>query len=153
MDTSEIRAERANFLGAKRALVDAITREARSGTSAKEIARQAAPAFGRDQVLQYVAAVALHDVARKALLEAGLDSAVDISVTGMDTPREARLRLYVDPGETADYAQLPERIRAALRDFQITLAPARDGSDPAAEPDDLLRDGEAARLIPLKPRR
>ncbi|CAM5245062.1 hypothetical protein SCYAM73S_06924 [Streptomyces cyaneofuscatus] len=45
----DIKTELDNFLGKKRALVDAITREFRSGTPAKAIARTVSPAFSRDQ--------------------------------------------------------------------------------------------------------
>lgn len=96
----DIRTELDNFLGEKRALVDAIAREFRAGTPAKEIARTVAPAFSRDQVTQYLSAVALADKARKALDEAGLAFAADVLVSGIDTPREARLIPAADPEET-----------------------------------------------------
>jgi hypothetical protein len=151
MDTS-LRAIRDNFLGERRQLIDEMTRASRAGMAAKEIARLVAPAFGRDQVLQFLAAVALRDSAHKALAEADLDSVVDTSVTGIDPPREARLLLSADPDETPDHALLPDRVRAALRDFHITMAPARDGGHPHADPDDLLRDGQPVRLVRIEPR-
>ncbi|MFJ3799972.1 hypothetical protein ACIPSJ_27285 [Streptomyces sp. NPDC090088] len=143
---------RDNFLGERRLLVDAIAGAWREGTSAKEIARTVAPAFGRDQVLQFLAAVALHDSARKALAEAGLDGVTEVTVTGVDAPREARLCISADPSEVTDFDSLPQRIRAALHDFQITLAPTRDSDDPAASPDDLILDGQAVRLVRTEPR-
>ncbi|MEU6355964.1 hypothetical protein ABZ896_42750 [Streptomyces sp. NPDC047072] len=150
----DIRTELDNFLGEQRALVDAITREFRSGTPAKAIARSVAPAFSRDQVTQYLAAITLHDTARKALKEAGLEL-VDVHVTGIDAPREARLVIAADPAETSDYASLPDRIRAALRDFLITLDLPRTGEHDEIT-DDLidgfLLDGEPVRLVKLKPR-
>ncbi|MFJ8663508.1 hypothetical protein [Streptomyces sp. NPDC093795] len=80
-----------------------------------------APAFSRDQVTQYLSAVALADKARKALAETGLTFAADVSVSGIDAPREARLIPAADPAETPDYPSLHTRIRDALRDFHITL--------------------------------
>ena len=149
----DIRTELGNFLGEKRALIDAITREFRAGTPAKAIAREVTSAFSRDQVTQYLAAVALHDTARKALREAGLEL-VDVSVTGIDAPREARLTLAADPAVTDDYEGFASRIRAALRDFHITLDLPQGEHDEVT--DDLidrhLLDGEPVRLIKLKPR-
>ncbi|MFF0484969.1 hypothetical protein [Streptomyces sp. NPDC004435] len=152
----DIRTELDNFLGEKRALIDAITREFRAGTPAKEIARTVAPAFSRDQVTQYLSAVALADKARKALKEANLAFAADVSVTGIDAPREARLIPAADPQETPDYSSLPARIRGALRDFHITLGLLQTGEhdeDTAdAEIDEYFLDGQPVRLITLKPR-
>ncbi|MER6084087.1 hypothetical protein [Streptomyces sp. NPDC001833] len=45
--------------------------------------------------------------------------AADVSVTGIDTPREARLVIAADPEETVDFPTFPGRIRDALRDFRI----------------------------------
>lgn len=153
----DIRAELGNFLGEKRALVDAIAGEFRAGTPAKALAREVAAAFSRDQVTQYLAAVALHDAARKALQEAGLYGAAGVSVTGIDPPREARLAIGADPSEVPGYAELPARIRAALREFQITLdLPQADRAEHDAvtgeQIDKLLLAGEQVRLIKLKPR-
>ncbi len=153
----DIRTELGNFLGEKRALVDAITREFRAGTPAKAIARQVAAAFSRDQVTQYLATVALQDAARKALREAGLDGAAGVTVTGIDPPREAHLAIGADPSEVPGYADLPARIRAALRDFHITLdLPQADRAehDPVTDEliDRLLLDGEQVRLVKLRPR-
>ncbi|MGZ2361486.1 hypothetical protein LRE75_33210 [Streptomyces sp. 372A] len=152
----DIRIELDNFLGEKRALVDAITREFRDGTPAKEIARMVAPAFSRDQVTQYLSAVALADKARKALEEAGLSFAAGVSVSGIDAPREVRLTPAADPAETPDYPSLPTRIRGALRDFQITLdllqATKHDEDASDTEIDEFFLDGQPVRLIKLKPR-
>ena len=153
----DIRTELGNFLGEKRALVDAITREFRAGTPAKAIARQVAAAFSRDQVTQYLAAVALQDAARKALREAGLDGAAGVTVTGIDPPREAHLAIGADPSEVPGYADLPARIRAALRDFHITLdLPQAGMAEHDAVTDELidrlLLDGEQVRLVKLRPR-
>jgi hypothetical protein len=153
----DISTELANFLGEKRALVDAITREFRRGAPAKAIAREVAAAFSRDQVTQYLAAVALHDAARKALSEAGLDGAAGVSVTGIDPPREAQLAIAADPSEVPGYPDLPARIRAALLDFFITLdLPQADRAEHDAVTgelvDLLLLAGEPVRLIKLKPR-
>ncbi|MFI8943145.1 hypothetical protein [Streptomyces syringium] len=149
----DIKTELDNFLGAKRALVDAITREFRAGKPAKAIARTVVAAFSRDQVTQYLGAVALHDTARKALREAGLEL-VDVRVTGIDAPREAHLAIAADPAETPGYAGLPSRIRAALHDFHITLDLPRGEHDEITDDliDGFLLDGEPVRLIKLKPR-
>ncbi|MEV4999388.1 hypothetical protein [Streptomyces niveus] len=152
----DIRTELDNFLGEKRALVDAMAREFRNGTPAKEIARSAAAAFSRDQVTQYLSAVALHDATRKALHEAGLAFAADVSVTGIDAPREAWLVIAADPEETADFAALPTRVREALRDFHISLGLPQIGehendiSD--VEIDEFFLDAQPVRLVKLKPR-
>lgn len=153
----DIRTELGNFLGEKRALVDAITREFRDGTPAKALAREVAVAFSRDQVTQYLAAVALQDTASKALREAGLDGAVGVTVTGIDPPREAHLAIGADPSEVPGYADLPIQIRAALRQFHITLdLPQADRAEHDAVTDELidklLLDGEQVRLIKLRPR-
>jgi hypothetical protein len=153
----DIRSELGIFLGEKRALVDAITREFRVGTPAKAIAREVVAAFSRDQVTQYLAAVALHDAARKALREAGLDGAVGVSVTGIDPPREAHLAIGADPAEVPGYADLPARIRDALNAFHITLElpqAARAVHNAVTDEliDKLLLNGERVRLVKLKPR-
>ncbi|MER8237389.1 hypothetical protein [Streptomyces sp. NPDC094049] len=152
----DITTELRNFLGAKQALVDAMTRDFRNGTPAREIARSVSAAFSRDQVTQHLAAVTLADTARKALEEAGLSLLADVSVTGIDAPREARVTAAADPDETPDYVALPARIRDALRDFHITLGLLQTGehnedtSD--TEIDDYLLDGQSVRLVKLKPR-
>ncbi|MFD7161107.1 hypothetical protein ACFV9C_41440 [Kribbella sp. NPDC059898] len=149
----DIRIELDNFLGERRLLVDAITREFRAGTPAKAVARAVAPAFSRDQVTQYLAAVALQDSARKALREAGITWA-DVSVTGIDAPREARLRIAANPTENPDFTSLPAQIRAALRDFHIGLDLPQGEHDDITDElvDDLLLNDEPARLVKLKPR-
>lgn len=153
----DIKTELDSFLGEKRALLDAMAREFRNGTPAKEVARHVARAFSRDQVTQFLSAIALHDAARKALQEAGLASTADVSVTGIDAPREARLVLAADPEETNDFATLPARIREALRDAQITLGLPRIGEHADdttdAEIDEFFLDAQPIRLVPLKPRR
>ncbi|MFE5713436.1 hypothetical protein ACFQ7J_21805 [Streptomyces sp. NPDC056501] len=115
-----------------------------------------APAFSRDQVTQYLSAVALADKAQKALEEAGLAFAADVSVTGIDAPREARLTVAADPEETPDYPSLPSRIRDALRDFHITLGLLQTGEHDEdtsnAEIDEFFLNGQPVRLIKLKPR-
>ncbi|CAM5244829.1 hypothetical protein ACFW6N_06775 [Streptomyces cyaneofuscatus] len=149
----DIKTELDNFLGKKRALVDAITREFRSGTPAKAIARTVSPAFSRDQVTQYLAAVALHDSARTALKEAGIEL-VEVRVTGIDAPREALLTVAADPAEMPDHEDLPSRIRSALRDFHITLDLPQGEHDEITDDliDSFLLEGDAVRLVKLKPR-
>ncbi len=152
----DIRTELGNFLGGKRAVVDAMTREFRGGTPAKEIARMVASAFSRDQVTQYLSAVALHDAARKALRESDLAFAADVRVTGIDAPREAVLTLAADPEETPDFPSLLGRIRHALRDFHITIELSKTGAyDDGATDADIDRyffDAQPVRLVRLKPR-
>ena len=151
----DISRELTNFLGERRILIDAITREFRAGTPAKEIAREVSPAFSRDQVTQYLAAIALHDTARKAFKEAGLADAVSVSVTGIEAPREARIYLAADPTDTPDFDSLPERIRGALRDYHITLdLPAGEHDEEATTAliDELLFDTEPIKLVKQKPR-
>ncbi|MBD0673897.1 hypothetical protein [Streptomyces sp. CBMA156] len=162
--TADLRSARDNLLGERHILIHAMAHASRHGLSAKEIARLVTPAFGRDQVLQYLAVVALHDAADKALVEAGLDDFVDVSVTGIDAPREARLNLVADPAETPDFATLPGRIRDALRDFLITLDVSQGyplgedypkGGDErvlAGFVDEVLLDGEPVRLARIEPR-
>lgn len=151
----DIETELANFLGEKRALVDAITRELRAGTSANAVAREVARAFGRDQVKEFAAALRMHDTAQAALAEAGIDGA-DIRPPGIDPPRETRLNLVADPSEDG-YETLPARIRAALREYHITLGLTRDdenehGDSSQETVDEILLEGERVRLVPLKPR-
>jgi hypothetical protein len=153
----DISTELGSFLGERRALIDAIARELRAGASANAVAREVAPAFSRDQVKEYAAAIALQDTARKALREAGLDGAADVRATGIDPPREAHLNLAAVPSEPG-YASLPGRIRAALRDYHITLAlPHTDQAECDEITDGLidkvLLDGERVRLVKLKPRK
>ncbi|MFF7988078.1 hypothetical protein ACFZDK_55375 [Streptomyces sp. NPDC007901] len=157
-----IEVELQNYLGEKRALVDAIAREFRGGTPAKTIALSVARAFSRDQVTQYLSAVALHDSARKALREADLAHAFDVWVTGIDAPREARIQIAADPAETPDYADLASRVRAAFRDFYLTLDLTLDVTKdfPRGEGhritdaflDQALLDGEPVRLVKATPR-
>ncbi|GGV50611.1 hypothetical protein [Streptomyces spectabilis] len=154
----DIEVELENYLGEKRALIDAITREFRDGTPAKAIAVRVAGAFSRDQVTQYLSAVALHDSARKALQEADLAHAFDVRVTGIDAPREARIQVAADLAETPDYADLASRARAAFRDFHLTLDVTKDlprGEDDRitdAFLDEMLLDGEPVRLVKATPR-
>ncbi|WP_331726428.1 hypothetical protein [Streptomyces sp. NBC_00470] len=154
----DITTEITNYLGARRALTDAIARDFRNGTKAAALARTVSEssAFGRDQVKEYLAAVALHDAARKALQEAGLASMADVSVTGIRAPREARLTLTADPADTPDLQSLPARIRDALRDFHITLGLLQigehDGDTTDADIDAFFLDAQPVRLVRLKPR-
>ncbi|MET9694370.1 hypothetical protein ABZY81_39160 [Streptomyces sp. NPDC006514] len=128
-------------------MVEAITGEFRSGTPAKVIARSVAPAFSRDQVTQYLAAVALHDSAARALEEAGLREHVDVRLTGMDAPREAHPAISVDPTQTPAAAGLAARIRGALRDLLITLDLPQGEHDEITDEliDGFLLDGQPVR--------
>ncbi|WP_329046725.1 hypothetical protein [Streptomyces sp. NBC_01422] len=154
---SELRTELDNFTSSKNALIDAITARFRGGASARMLASSVASAFSRDQVMQYLGAVALHDSAHNALARAGLDTAVETRVAGIDSPREASLSIAVDPVETPDYTALPGRVRAALRDSHLTLALTRNfptGEDPRITDDfiDLvLLDGDPVRIIKATP--
>jgi hypothetical protein len=86
--------------------------------------------------------------------QAGLDDSVDVSSPGIDAPREAHLILAVDPAEIPDLAALPRRIRAALRDFHITLDLPQGEHDEITDSliDGLFLDGEPVCLVKLKPR-
>ncbi|WP_435108060.1 hypothetical protein [Nocardiopsis synnemataformans] len=139
-----------NYLGARRALVDAITRQLRAGAPAMGIWRSVAPAFSRDQVKEYAAALSAHDRARKALTDAGLQPWVGVHLTGIDAPRQTLLALAADPAETPDVAGLPGRVREALRDYHLTLA-ATSGEHEAAAVDTMLLDSEPVRLVRARP--
>jgi hypothetical protein len=156
MDTlDDIRPDLENYLGARRTLVDTMTRQFRAGVPAMQVWRRVSSAFSRDQVKEYLAAVALCDGARTALTEAGLASCTAVSVTGIDAPREAHLAIAADPEEVPDFLTLPERIRGALRDFHITLdLPQRAEHDEITPGlvDGFLLGGEPVRLVRLKPR-
>jgi hypothetical protein len=154
MALDDIKPELDNYVGAKRTLIEAMVRAFRSGDSARAISHTVASAFSRDQVKQYLAAIALQDTARKAFTETGLDTTVGVWVTGIDAPREARLALAADPSEFADYPALPGRIREVLRDFHITLDPSQDENDTTTDAmvDQVLLDGEPVRLIKAHPR-
>ncbi len=148
-----LRQDMKNYLGERAKLIEGLTQAFRDGVPAKEVARLVAPAFSRDQVTQYLAAVAISDSALKALTEAGLAAKVSASFTGINPPREARLQLAVDPSQAADFVSLPEQARAALRDFHLTFAPVHNALyDEDADLDDVLRDGEEVRLVKAQPR-
>ncbi|WP_433717001.1 hypothetical protein ACQP2U_42435 (plasmid) [Nocardia sp. CA-084685] len=135
-----------------------MTREFRSGTAARVIAREVSPAFGRDVVMGYLAGVAIADTARKALAEAGLGAVVGVSLPRFEVvPRDATLAASADPSEVEDYPGLPWRVRAALRDFHITVGlPRGEECDPGEDLDScvnrLLLEGELVRLVKVKPR-
>lgn len=149
-DLKNITFERDNYLGQKRALVDAIRRAALAGTPSAQIESATAPAFSRDQVRQFVAAIRFREAARRILAEAGLAEAVDLRVTGFEPPREVRLNLAADPGDYPGYEKLPDRIRDAFRNFAtLELIPGHHADDEKV--DDLLRDGEQVRLARRNP--
>ncbi|MFJ7280713.1 hypothetical protein [Kitasatospora sp. NPDC098663] len=149
----DIKTELDNFLGEKRALVEAIVRESRRGVSAMEISRHVAPAFGRDVVKEFLASVDRHDRARVALRQAGLDGPVAVRMPSIDKPRAAALSLDMDPLEIPDLASVPARVREALRDIHIALClPPRDERELTPTlTDELLLDGEEFHLAALKP--
>ncbi|HEY3502029.1 MAG TPA: hypothetical protein VGN37_04455 [Actinocatenispora sp.] len=91
---------------------------------------------------------------RHSVAEAGLDYAVDVSVTGIDPPRQARLIVSADPSEIPDHPTLARRIRDALRDCHIALALPDNDPDTAsaAQVDERLLDAEPVRLARLLPR-
>ncbi len=135
-----------NFLGEKRLLVEEITTEYRSGVAAAAIAGRVSAAFEREQVIQYLTAVKIRDVADAGLREACLSAVARCWVTGIDPPREARLALSADPGEHTGYDLLPAAVEAALRRVGLTLTAAAGESA-----NDLLRDGESVRVVPADP--
>lgn len=147
-DDLNLAVEVGNYLGEKRALISAIKRAALAGKPSARIESAAAPAFSRDQVRQFVAAVRFCEAARKILKEAGLGDAADLRVTGFDPPREVRLNLCADPDEDG-YETLPDRVREAFRNF-ATLELIPRHHDDSEKIDDLLRDGEPVRLTRQK---
>ncbi|MEU8779592.1 hypothetical protein [Streptomyces sp. NPDC048606] len=154
---SELQIELGNYTSSRNALIEIITRQFRGGTSARALAHSVAPAFSRDQVVQYLGAVALHDSAHSALKAADLGAAVDTCVSGIDSPREARLNIAVDPAETPGYTGLPDRIRAALRDSHLTLTlthnfPKGEDTEIADDfVDEMLLDGGLVRIVKAAP--
>ncbi|UUV32335.1 hypothetical protein NQK81_02455 [Amycolatopsis roodepoortensis] len=144
-----------NFLGARRNVVEAITHDfLEEGCSARAVAAAASPAFGRDQVIEYLAAVALRQSAAKAIAEAGLASVADTGVSGIEAPREALVALSGNAEETADFAALPQRLRQALKEFAITVTVRAGEHDDITDDlvDSLLLDGEQVRLVKVEPR-
>ncbi|MET9777669.1 hypothetical protein ABZ023_26000 [Streptomyces sp. NPDC006367] len=138
-----------NFLGERELLIRGIAREYRKGTPAQKIAERVQRAFGRDQVLEYLRAIKMQDAARKALAEAGLEWSADVSVFGIDAPREAWIHLAADPAETPDFQHLPGRIRDALAPYHLTLAPP---ADEEGDVDERLFNTERVRLVKVRPR-
>ncbi|WP_410583880.1 hypothetical protein [Amycolatopsis sp. lyj-108] len=112
------------------------------------------PAFGRDQVIEYLAALALRESASKAVGEAGLASIVDTSVSGIEAPREALVVLSGNAEETADFATVPQPLRQALHDFAITVTVRASEHDEVTDDlvDSLLLEGEQVRLVKREPR-
>ncbi|MCK2240009.1 MULTISPECIES: hypothetical protein [unclassified Crossiella] len=91
-----ISAEVDRFLTAKEQFLGAMRRELRDEVPVSAITEQVASAFGRDQAMQYLAAVSVHDDALKALQENGLGAATRVHVTGIRAPGEATLTLERD---------------------------------------------------------
>lgn len=156
----DMQTELSNFLGEKRNLVDAITREFRAGTSAAAIAREVTSAFGRDTVTQYLAAVERCDLAREALQGAALDGFVSAAVTGIEPPRQATICLTVDPAEVADIEGIPAEIRSALAPFHLGLELIAEddqvvsGTDPESVDhavDRTLLDGDSVQIVRMRP--
>ncbi|MFI6415294.1 hypothetical protein [Streptomyces sp. NPDC050585] len=141
-----------NFLGERKRLIEGIAREYRQGTPAQKIAAlvSARRVFSRDQVLEYLRAVKMHDVAHQALADAGLKEVADVSMSGIDTPRAAYINLSADPGQTPDYEDLPRLLRVALAPYLITFAPPVDDED--ADVDEKLLGGESVRLVKMRAR-
>ncbi|WP_137725852.1 hypothetical protein [Prescottella subtropica] len=154
----DIRTELDNYLAEKRLLVEAAVREFRAGASAAEIARALAPAFSRDIVTSYLAAIARADSARTALAETSLNVVAAVHVSGIDAPREATVSIGADPAEIDDIEALPHRIRAALAPFHLALALPRDkdpgaGETPDEAVDRLMLEGEPVLIVRAVPRR
>ncbi|WP_420879189.1 hypothetical protein [Rhodococcus sp. (in: high G+C Gram-positive bacteria)] len=154
----DISTELSNYLAEKSRLVEAATREFRSGTSAAEIARALAPAFSRDMVTSYLSAVARADSACTALTETGLNAVASVHMSGIDAPRESTIVVGADPAEVDDPDRLPHRVREALAPFHLTLAlPRGEGPDEGesvdAAVDRLLLEGEPVPIVRAIPRR
>lgn len=104
---------------------------------------------------EYLAAVAVHDAARKALDEAGLGFAADVSVSGIDAPREARLVVVVDPEDAPDHDMLVRRVWLTLRDRHIAMDHPRGGYEDTTDDtfiDEALVNGETVCLVEVRPR-
>lgn len=87
------------------------------------------------------------------MAKAGLEASVDVSLTGIDAPREARVIIAADPEQTPDYRALPNKVRSALRDFHITLDLPQGEHDEITDDlvDELFLEAELVRLVRLKP--
>ncbi len=108
--------------GGEGQLPTVIKREFRNRTPAKQNAEGGQQTFGRDRVLDYLLAVKLPASARKALTAAGPGRAAHVSLSGLETPQEARIHLSVEHAETLGLDDLPVRAREALAPFLTTLA-------------------------------
>jgi len=115
--TENTRIALANYINARRTLLDAMLTDFRSGTSANDIARTASAAWSRPITLDYLNAWDRAARARDALAAAGLGDFVDVRTTG-DTagPRQALLQVACDPSdmEPDAWRALPDRIAVAL---------------------------------------
>ena len=147
--------EMGNFLGARRELVAAMEVAYRAGASASAVAVSVVGAFGRDQVVQYLAALTVADTARLVLAEAGLAGALTVGVRGIEAPRQVVLQLAADQSELDDRARIPARIREAFTGPQLTLGLVSgwEQEDPRVSPEDLLLDGHPVQVIAVQPRR
>ncbi|WP_413812727.1 hypothetical protein [Streptomyces sp. OE57] len=135
--------------GGEGQLPTGIKREIRNRTPAKQIAEGGQQTFGRDRVLDYLLAVKLPASARKALTVAGPGWAAHVALSGIETPREARIHLSVEPAETPGLDDLPLCAREALAPFLTTLAFSVGGHGAVGER--LLNTG-AVRLTKARPR-
>ncbi|MFE4514740.1 hypothetical protein ACFRMQ_11190 [Kitasatospora sp. NPDC056783] len=114
-----------NYLGARRALIDAMRADQKGGVSANDIARMAMAAWSRPITLDYLKTWELRDDVQTLIEQAGLKSYVDVAATGAASgAREVRLIIVCDPVETPpeEWAGLPGRIGELLAASEITWA-------------------------------
>nr|BEK71531.1 hypothetical protein KPHV_87580 [Kitasatospora purpeofusca] len=135
-----------NYLGARRALLDAMRADQQAGVSANDLARMVRPAWSRPTTLDYLKVLALRDEVRELLVQAGLKPYIDVTTPAAATePREVRLLVACDPIETPPeiWTSLPSRIEELLTGAGLTWA------FPDEEPhalSALLTDGDYVQL-------
>ncbi|MEU7322616.1 hypothetical protein ABZ682_18980 [Streptomyces griseoviridis] len=116
--TSNTQVALANYISARRALVDALVEDRRGGTSANALATMVGAAWSRPVTLDYLRSRAVAIKAREALKAAGLSDYVEVRTTGdLSGPRQALLQLSCDHADRESPARqdLPGRITGALR--------------------------------------
>ncbi|MFF8786677.1 hypothetical protein [Streptomyces sp. NPDC015125] len=111
-----------SYISARRALLDAMLADHRSGTSANDIAHMTSTAWSRPITLDYLSLRDRAARAREALKAAGLSGYVDVRTTGdIAGPRQVLLQIACDPVdmEPDAWQELPNRIAGALVDARI----------------------------------
>ena len=114
-----------NYLGARRALLDAMRADRQSGVSANDLARMVHSAWSRPTTLDFLRVLELRDEVRDLLERAGLKSYLDVITPAAATePREVRLLVACDPLETPHeiWTSLPARIEELLAGAEVAWA-------------------------------